>query len=174
MNESAEKIRPAGTCVAVGEMCSSTLQSLAARYGMTIERVPLDGAIPGSFWGEPEAGLRGNVVYARDDTPLHSLLHEMCHFICMDSARRTSLERDAGSDDAEEEAVCYLQITLADQLPGVGAKRLMRDMDAWGYSFRLGATGRWYRDDATAARGWLIRHDLLTITGNPTFRVRED
>ena len=76
--------------------------------------------IPGSYWGESEAGLIGNRIYFRPDTPLHSVLHEACHFICMDDARRTQLERDAGGDYDEENAVCYLQILLADELAGIG------------------------------------------------------
>ena len=69
--------------------------------------------LPGSYWGESEAGLRGNVLYVRADTPLHSLLHELSHYVCMTPERRAGLDRDAGGDDAEECAVCYLQIVLA-------------------------------------------------------------
>ena len=47
--------------------------------------------------------------------------------------------RDAGGDDAEENAVCYLQILWADALPGFGRERMFLDMDAWGYTFRLGS-----------------------------------
>ena len=50
---------------------------------------------------------------------------------------------NAGGDDLEESAVCFLQVILADFLDGVGRDRLMRDMDAWGYSFRLGSTAAW-------------------------------
>ena len=34
-------------------------------------------SFPGSYWGDSEAGLRGNALYVRADTPLHSLLHEL-------------------------------------------------------------------------------------------------
>ncbi len=44
---------------------------------------------------------------------------------------------------------------MADQLPGVGRDRLMQDMDAWGYSFRLGSTRAWFEGDAEDARQWL-------------------
>ena len=86
---------------------SRALPPRAGRHGCT------GAAIPGSYWGESEAGLLGNRIYFRPDTPLHSVLHEACHFICMDDARRAQLERDAGGDFDEENAVCYLQIVLA-------------------------------------------------------------
>ncbi len=61
----------------------------------------------------------------------------------------------AGTID-EESAVCYLQVLLADELPGVGRARLMDDMDAWGYSFRLGSTRAWFETDAEETRQWLV------------------
>ena len=131
-----------------------------------------EDAIPGSFWGEPEAGVIGTRVILRDDTPIHSMLHEICHIICMDDGRRAVLQRDAGSDDLEEAAVCYLQVLLADYLPGVGSERLMQDMDCWGYSFRLGSTGRWYKEDSEDARRWLVSHSLIDEAGRPAFRLR--
>ena len=108
--------------------------------------------LPGSYWGESEAGLRGNVLYVRADTPLHSLLHELSHFVCMTPARRAGLDRDAGGDDAEECAVCYLQILLADEIPALGRARMFADMDAWGYSFRFGSARAWFESDAADAR----------------------
>ena len=79
----------------------------------------------------------------------------------MDADRRGGLYTDAGGDDIEESAVCYLQILLADRLPVVGRARLMRDMDAWGYSFRLGSTASWFETDADDARAWLRSRGLL-------------
>jgi len=32
--------------------------------------------IPGSYWGDEEAGLIKNRLYLRTDTPVHSILHE--------------------------------------------------------------------------------------------------
>ena len=104
---------------------------------------------------------------------MHSLLHEAGHVICMDEARRAGLDRDAGGDDLEEAAVCYLQVVLADQLPGVGRGRLMQDMDAWGYSFRLGSSRSWFESDAADARAWLLGHGLITDAGAPTFALRK-
>jgi hypothetical protein len=125
--------------------------------------------IPGSYWGEREAGLIGSRIFAREDTPLHSLLHETAHYICMDPARRQDLHRDAGGDDAEECAVCYLQILLADAVPECGRERMWRDMDAWGYSFRLGSAQAWFERDAEDARQWLERRGLLAAASATRF-----
>lgn len=139
----------------------AALGALLAPHGLAVRVVPADEAIPGSYWGEPEAGLIGDVLHLRPDTPLHSALHEAAHFVCMTPERRAALVRDAGGDDAEENAVCYLQILWADRLPGVGRARLMADMDAWGYSFRLGSAARWFEEDAADAREWLAARGLL-------------
>jgi hypothetical protein len=128
--------------------------------------------IPGSYWGEREAGLIGAKIFARLDTPVHSVLHESAHFICMTPERRAGLDTDAGGDDAEESAVCYLQVVLADSLPQVGRERMCRDMDAWGYSFRLGSAATWFAEDAQDARYWLIHHGLLDEAGQATHACR--
>ncbi len=150
----------------------TALRELLAQYGLSLVTVPDEAAIPGSFWGDSEAGLVGMSVYARADTPLHSVLHETCHCICMDKARRGALHTDAGGDTDEENAVCYLQVLLADFLPGVGRARLFADMDAWGYSFRLGSAQRWFEEDGRDARQWLARADLIDADAAPTFRLR--
>src|ERR1700734_2131320 len=105
---------------------------LLKRYGMELVLVSPEEVIPGSYWGESEAGLKGDRLYARMDTPVHSVLHEACHYICMAPERRAGLDRDAGGDDLEESAVCYLQVLLAGALRGVGVERAFADMDAWG------------------------------------------
>lgn len=145
---------------------------LLSRYGMTLSLVAPEEVIPDSYWGETEAGLKGDRLYARMDTPVHSVLHEACHYICMTPERRSGLERDAGGDDAEESAVCYLQVLLADELPGVGRERLASDMDDWGYSFRLGNTRAWFASDAEDAREWLVTHGVVDATGRLTGRLR--
>ncbi|MDX1404696.1 MAG: hypothetical protein R3192_09160 [Woeseiaceae bacterium] len=157
------------TCAEVGQ---ATLHRLAADYGIDVNWVDDDKPIDGSFWGEPEAGIVGTTVSIRADTPLHSLLHELCHLVCMSPERRNMLHGNAGSDDLEEAAVCYLQVVLADELEGVGRARLMQDMDAWGYSFRLGATRRWFDEDAQDARDWLLEEGLMNADGAPVFRLR--
>jgi len=49
---------------------------------------------------------------------------------------------------------------LAGHLPGVGSERLMADMDAWGYTYRLGSTKAWFEQDAEDAKAWLIERGL--------------
>lgn len=128
--------------------------------------------IPGSYWGESEAGLVDDRIFLRRDTPLHSALHEACHYVCMDPTRRHALQRDAGGDFTEENAVCYLQILLADHVPGFGRRRAMRDMDAWGYTFRLGSARAWFEDDAADAKEWLVRAGLIDEEQQITWRLR--
>jgi hypothetical protein len=137
------------------------VRALLARHGLELRLVADDAAIPGSYWGESEAGLIGATVHARADTPVHSLLHEAAHLIVMPNERRERVHTDATDSIAEEDAACYLQILLANQLPGVGRDRLMADMDAWGYSFRLGSTRAWFEHDAEDARAFLIERGLI-------------
>ena len=146
---------------------------LLDRYGLEFALVARGEAIPGSHWGESEAGLIGSKLYARLDTPLHSVLHESAHFICMTPERRVGLHTDAGGDDAEETAVCYLQILMAQALAKVGARRLFADMDEWGYSFRLGSAEKWFAQDAADAHQWLLRHGLIDERGSLTYALRQ-
>jgi hypothetical protein len=147
------------------------LEALLARYAIELIAIPDDAPIPGSYWGAPEAGIVGSRLYVRHDTPLHSALHEACHIICMDAARRATLHTDAGGNFAEEDAVCYLQIVLARAL-GIGAPAICTDMDSWGYTFRLGSAHAWFERDAGDARAWLVGHGLLAAGGGPIFRLR--
>jgi hypothetical protein len=43
----------------------------------------------------------------------------------------------------------------------------MADMDAWGYTFRLGSARAWFEHDAENARTWLIERGLLNQGGEP-------
>jgi len=172
MNQARALANPAVTRYRDAE--SAALTELLQRFGLTLREVPGDQPIPGSFWGEDEAGLIGSMVLVRADTPLHSILHEACHCICMDSDRRAGLDTNAGGDYDEENAVCYLSILLADEVPGFGRERMMADMDAWGYSFRLGSARAWFESDAGDAREWLRRHRLITGHCEPTFRKRAE
>jgi hypothetical protein len=149
-----------------------SLQVLLDRYGLELMLVAPGEIIPGSYWGEREAGLKGSDIFARLDTPLHSVLHEASHFICMTPERRAGLDTDAGGDDAEENAVCYLQILMAQSLPDVGKERMCRDMDAWGYTFRLGGALSWFEQDAGDARDWLQRHGLIDSNQCLTYACR--
>ena len=145
----------------VAQIDWDSARSLLAAHGLTLEHIGDREAIPGSYWGEPEAGVVANTVYARGDTPVHSLLHEACHLIVAAPERRAQIHTDASDSQAEEDATCYLQILLAERLPGVGSARLCTDMDRWGYTFRLGSAQAWFERDADDARVWLMQRGLL-------------
>lgn len=140
-----------------------SVRRLLSAFGLRVEEAAAGEPIPGSFWGDEEAGLVGDIVHVRPDTPIHSILHESCHWICMDSRRRAGLHTDAGGDYEEENAVCYLQILLADHIDGYGRLRCMADMDAWGYSFRLGSAQAWFERDAEDALAWLNARRLGAV-----------
>jgi hypothetical protein len=146
---------------------------LLGRYGLRLEVVEESAVIPGSYWGDDEAGLIGATLYARMDTPLHSILHEACHWITCTPAKRAALHTDAADTQDEENATCYLQIVLANYLNGFGQSQALKDMDAWGYSFRLGSASAWYAEDAVAERTWLSERGLLDKFSQPTFVVRQ-
>jgi hypothetical protein len=158
--------------VCIRDLEAWQLQTLLRPYGLVVEIVDSQAPIPGSFWGDEEAGLITNTLYVQLHTPVHSALHEACHYICMDPQRRASLDTNAGGDYDEENAVCYLQILLADHLPPLNKTRMMADMDAWGYSFRLGSASRWFGEDAEDARNWLIEKGIITNSGAPTWELR--
>ena len=49
----------------------------------------------------------------------------------------------------------------------------MRDMDAWGYTFRLGSAKAWFHQDAEDARDWLLTHQLINQNSQPNWELRE-
>lgn len=157
----------------VGDDSGDSIRQLLARFGLELTLLPPGAEITGSFWGAPEAGIVNKSVFARPDTPIHSALHEAAHVICMTADRRAALKRDAGGDNLEEAAVCYLQILMAGHLSAVGGERLMRDMDAWGYSFRLGRAALWFEQDATDARDWLETAQIIDAAGEPLWTLRQ-
>jgi len=150
----------------------AAIARLLLRYGLQLRTVAPGEPIPGSYWGESEAGLKGGTLLVRHDTPVHSLLHEAAHWICMSPERRSGLDTDAGGDHAEENAVCYLQIILAGLVPGFGRERSMADMDAWGYTFRLGSARAWFEQDAADARQWLVAAGIIGADDAPTWCPR--
>jgi hypothetical protein len=135
--------------------------ALLARYGLHLALVDDGAPIPGSYWGEPEAGIVGNTVHARGDTPVHSLLHEAAHLIVLPPERRAAVHTDATDSIEEEDAVCILQALLGAALSGVGRARVLADMDAWGYTFRLGSALAYFEHDADAAWRWLQERGLV-------------
>lgn len=147
--------------VRVCDIGVESLQTVFTEFGLTIEIVEPVADIPGSHWGEDEAGLIANTLYARLDTPVHSVLHEGCHWLLMDKERRETLHTDAGGTMMEENAVCYLQILLSDDIKGIGRERMMSDMDAWGYSFRLGSAKAWFEQDAEDALAFLKKQTIF-------------
>ncbi len=151
----------------VAEIGVDLLARLFAESGLGVVLVAAGAPIPGSYWGESEAGLIRHRLFVRLDTPVHSALHEAAHYLCMDPERREVLDRDAGGDYAEEDAVCYLQVLLIDRIAALtdsirfNRLRLFADMDAWGYTFRLGSAQRWFETDADEARSWLEQRGML-------------
>ncbi|MDO4777913.1 MAG: hypothetical protein Q4A06_10785 [Cardiobacteriaceae bacterium] len=154
-----------GDVLLVADIDEAALRGLLAAYGLRLEMLAAGAEIPGSYWGAPEAGLIGNCLYVRPDTPVHSALHEGGHWICMDDARRQSVHTDAKGSVMEECAVNYLQILLAEALPDVGRERMLDDMTAWGYSYREGSVRAWLAGDGLEARDWLVARGLLTENG---------
>jgi hypothetical protein len=147
-----------------------TIADLLARYDLRLARVADGAPIPGSYWGEPEAGLIGDTVHVRGDTPLHSVLHEAAHLIVLPPERRAAVHTDATDSVDEEDAVCLLQALLGDALPGVGRDRVLADMDAWGYTFRLRSARAYFERDAGDAWGWLTARGLATPARTLTHR----
>jgi len=145
----------------LGQINFSDAGRLLAGYGLTLVLVEDGADIPGSYWGESEAGIIGETVYARCDTPVHSLLHEACHLIVLPPERRRTVHTDATDSVAEEDAVCVLQALLGDALPGVGCARILADMDLWGYTFRTGSARNYYEHDADDAWRWLMERGLV-------------
>ena len=155
-----------------GDIPHHILIDLLKPYGLKTCAVNDGEDLPGSFWQPPEAGLIGNKLYIRNDTPVHSALHEAGHYICMDQTRRVDLDTNAGGDYEEEDGVCYLQILLADHLPPMGRERMFNDMDTWGYSFRLGSAQAWFENDAEDAAGWLQQYNIINQQHKVTFNLR--
>ncbi len=130
-------------------------------FGLELIEIGTGEPIPGCFWGAPEAGVIAARVYVRADTPVHSLLHEACHLIVMPEQRRGDVHTDASDCQQEEDATCYLQLLLAEHIAGFGLARACADMDAWGYTFRLGSALSWFEHDAEDARAFLIARKLI-------------
>ncbi len=145
----------------LADIAFDDIAALLARFGLKLALVADNAPIPGSYWGEPEAGVIGDTVHVRADTPMHSLLHEAAHLIVLPLERRSAVHTDATDSIEEEDAVCVLQMLLGDALPGVGGARVLADMDVWGYSFRLGSARAYVEHDADTAWTWLASRSLV-------------
>src|SRR6187551_3535024 len=84
----------AGDVLLLADIAFSDVASLFTRYGLVLERVADEAPIPGSYWGAPEAGLIGTTVFVRNDTPVHSLLHEAAHLVVLPPERRAAVHTD--------------------------------------------------------------------------------
>lgn len=159
----------------IADLGLAPLERLLAPYGLHPARVADGSEIPGSYWGDREAGLIGDRLYLRSDTPVHSALHEAAHYLCMSAERRAVLDTNAHpqGDDIEENATCYLQCLLAESLAGYSRAQCFADMDAWGYHFLLGSTAAWFAGDADDARAYLLRHGLIDAADRLSGRRRE-
>ncbi len=147
--------------VRVSDVGVEALTSVLSCYGLCINEVENGGPIPGSFWGAPEAGLIRHDLFIREDTPVHSVMHEACHYICMPAVRRAHVHTNAGGIQAEEDATCYLQILLADQIRGFSRQQMFKDMNLWGYHFIKGSAEAWFYEDASDVKAWLLDRNLL-------------
>ncbi len=156
----------------IADIQLSSLRTLLAKYTLELKIIGPSEEIPGSYWGDSEAGLIKNQLFVREDTPIHSALHEASHYICMDQQRRENLDTNAEGDYDEENAVCYLQIILAEDIPEMGSLKMMSDMDEWGYTFRLGSAKDWFEKDAEDAREWLLTSNLLDTKNLPSYQLK--
>jgi len=167
------ELAPCARVMCARDVPGDEIRALIDRYGVRFEELDADVPIETSFWGEPEAGISRSGLQFRADTPVHSVLHELCHIVCMTAARRAKLERSAGGTVSEECAVCYLQVLLAEHIRDFGSQRCLADMDSWGYSFREGCAAAWFGGDGSEARQWLMAHGLIDLAGRPTWRLRD-
>ncbi|MDB6163306.1 MAG: hypothetical protein JWL98_738, partial [Xanthomonadaceae bacterium] len=70
MREAGKSVAPTinGDVLLLRDIAIADVTALLARYDLQLQVVPDGGPIPGSYWGEPEAGIISNVVHARADT----------------------------------------------------------------------------------------------------------
>jgi len=154
------------------EIKLAELRLLLGRFSIQLHLVEDSEKVPGSWFGDPEAGIINNHLYVRNDTPVHSALHESSHYICMSPDRRKNLHTNAGGDYDEENAVCYLSILLSEFINDFGCERMLKDMDEWGYTFRLGSSKAWFEDDSQDTLDWLLKYNLIDKNNKPNWLVR--
>ena len=57
--------------MALAELGLDSLRELLGGRGLRLHLLDAGAEIPGSYWGAPEAGLVGDLLYVRPDTPVH-------------------------------------------------------------------------------------------------------
>lgn len=80
----------------LADIDAPALEALLRARGLAVAWLAPQADIPGTYWGDSEAGLIDDRLHVRADTPVHSALHEACHWLCMDASRRAGLHTDAG------------------------------------------------------------------------------
>ena len=104
----------------VRDLPPGAADALLASHGLQLHFVDDAAPIPGSFWGEPEAGVIAHRVHARADTPVHSLLHEACHLIVAPVEKRATIHTDAIDIHVTREGegeVLELSVALPEKAP---------------------------------------------------------
>ena len=151
---------------------TDSLRTVLSFYGIELVEVGKHLSIPYSIWETSEAGRRKNKLYVLGDTPIHSILHETGHFVCMSKKQRCSDTIDAKGSFEEENATCYLQILLSDHVDGFNRKLHLINMDEWGYAFRLGSAAKWCCQDAEDAKSWLQSRQIIDRNECVTWKLR--
>ena len=149
------------------------LRQVLDKYQLGLTMVAPGSSIPHSFWGAPEAGRQHTELFAREDTPVHSIFHESAHYVCMTDAQRHSPSINAGGSALIEDACCFLQILWSECLIGFNRHIHLHDMNQWGYNFRLGSSTRWFYADSDDARAWLVQENIITERNEPTWEMRQ-
>ena len=108
----------------------------------------------------------GATVYARADTPVHSLLHEAGHLIVLPPERRAARAyRRHRFGRRRRRGLRAAGRCSATRCRASAATRVLADMDAWGYTFRLGSARAYVEHDAADAWRWLREHGLVDAGG---------
>ncbi len=90
----------------------------------------------------------------------------------MSQIQRLKDSFDAAGGLSEENATCYLQILLTDQIRGFTRIQHMNDMDEWGYSFRLGSCKTWFVQDTEDTKVWLHSQNIIDQNSHLTWKLQ--
>jgi len=122
--------------------------------------------------GEREAGLIGAKIFARLDTPLHSVLHESAHFICMTPERRAGLDTDAAETTRKRPrcAICkwFWRTRCRGWAESAYAAIWMNGLHLQAWARR----GVVYGGRRGMRAAGLVRHGLLDLQGAVTYACR--